>query len=120
MLISHNAGAETVYAGAAWTVATKAGLSVVAITRVGGSLLHAVETVEKEPSHTYTVSWHRGARAACSAYARGGAARHGPEVLGRSRRAARSAIADPVSIEQPERLLVLAGEDRRSTAREVR
>ena len=38
VLISHNAGAETAYAGAAWTVATKAGLSVVAITRVGGSL----------------------------------------------------------------------------------
>ena len=53
---------------------------------------------------------HRGARAACSACVRGGGqrvrtggARPIPDAL-------RSAIADPVSIEQPERLLVLAGE----------
>jgi glutamine---fructose-6-phosphate transaminase (isomerizing) len=110
VLISHNAGAETAYAGAAWTVATKAGLSVVAITRVGGSLPYAVETVEKEPSHTYTVSYTAAlVQLARLAFAVGASA-YGPEVLGRIPDAARSAIADPVSIEQPERLLVLAGE----------
>ena len=57
ILISHNAGAETAFAGASWTMATRAGLPVVPITRRGGSLPDAIETVEKETSHTYTASY---------------------------------------------------------------
>src|SRR4029450_6636260 len=57
IVTSHNAGAETAFAGASWTKATRAGLPVVPITRRGGSLPDAVETVEKEPSHTYTASY---------------------------------------------------------------
>ena len=48
ILISHNAGSETAFAGASWTMATQAGLPVVPITRRGGSLPDAIETVEKE------------------------------------------------------------------------
>jgi D-arabinose 5-phosphate isomerase GutQ len=57
ILISHNAGAETAYAGAAWATARDAGLPIVAITRRGGSMPDALETVERETSHTYTVSY---------------------------------------------------------------
>ena len=57
IVISHNAGAETAFAGASWTMATRAGLPVVPITRRGGSLPDAIETVEKETSHTYTASY---------------------------------------------------------------
>src|SRR3970040_1199889 len=38
ILISHNAGAETSFAGAAWTMAMDARLRLVAITRRGGRL----------------------------------------------------------------------------------
>ena len=47
VLISHNAGVETAFAGAAWTLATRAGLPAVAITRIGGELPDPVETVSK-------------------------------------------------------------------------
>jgi glucosamine--fructose-6-phosphate aminotransferase (isomerizing) len=110
VLISHNAGAETAYAGAAWTLATGAGLPVVAVTRIGGHLPDAVETVEKEPSHTYTVSYTAAlVQLARLAFAVGASA-YGPEVLGGIPDSVRSAGEDPVPIEPPERLLVLAGE----------
>jgi glucosamine--fructose-6-phosphate aminotransferase (isomerizing) len=110
VLISHNAGAETAYAGAALTLATERGLPVVAITRIGGSIPEAVETVEKEPSHTYTVSYTAAlVQLARLAYELGATA-FGPEVLGRIPDAVRSATGDPTPIEQPERLLVLTGE----------
>ncbi len=57
VVISHNAGTETAYAGASWTLATERGLAVVPVTRIGGELPDAVETVAKETSHTYTVSY---------------------------------------------------------------
>jgi glutamine---fructose-6-phosphate transaminase (isomerizing) len=57
ILISHNAGAETAYAAAAYRLATDAGLHVIAMTRQGAGLPHSLETVAKEQSHTYSVSY---------------------------------------------------------------
>jgi glutamine---fructose-6-phosphate transaminase (isomerizing) len=110
VLISHNAGAETAYAGAAWTLVSRAGLPAVAITRVAGPLPDPVETVEKETSHTYTVSYTAAlVQVARLAFALGATA-FVPEVLARVPGAVRSAIADPVDVEQPHRLLVITGE----------
>jgi len=57
VLISHNAGAETAYAWSAYTMGMGAGLHVLAITRQGAGLADAIETVAKEQSHTYSVSY---------------------------------------------------------------
>lgn len=110
VLISHNAGAETAYAGAAWTLATEAGLPSVAITRIGGELPDPVETVEKEPSHTYTVSYTAALVQLARLASELGAAAFAPEVIARVPDAVRTAIGDPVDVEQPGRLLVLTGE----------
>ena len=121
IVISHNAGAETAFAGASWTTATQAGLPVVPITRRGGSLPDAIETVEKETSHTYTASYTAAlVQLARLAYELG-AGVYAPDTLGRMPAAMRAAIADPgtEAIAQPERLLVLTGEGpAATTARE--
>ena len=112
ILISHNAGAETAFAGAAWTQASQAGLPVVPITRRGGSLPDAIETVEREPSHTYTASY-TAALVQLARLAHGlGADAYAPDVVERVPAAVRAAIDDPGTdrIAQPERLLVLTGE----------
>src|SRR6266508_2318164 len=57
VLISHNAGEETAYAAAAYRQAKDAGLRVLALTRQGTELPDVVETVPKETSQTYTVSY---------------------------------------------------------------
>jgi glutamine---fructose-6-phosphate transaminase (isomerizing) len=110
VLISHNAGAETAYAGAAWTLASRQGVPAVAITRVGGTLPDPVETVEKETSHTYTVSYTAALVQLARLAFELGATAFSPEVLARVPDAVRSAIGDPAPIEQPERLLVFTGE----------
>jgi glutamine---fructose-6-phosphate transaminase (isomerizing) len=110
VLISHNAGAETAYAGAAWTLATAAGLPAVAITRVGGALPEPVETVDKETSHTYTVSYTAAVVQLARLAFELGATVFSPEVLARIPDAARSAITDSAPVEQPGRLLVFTGE----------
>lgn len=110
VLISHNAGAETAYAGASWTLATKAGLPAVAITRVGGELPDPVETVEKEPSHTYTVSYTAALVQLARLAFELGAAAFSQQVLARVPDAVRAANADPVAIEHPRRLLLFTGE----------
>jgi glutamine---fructose-6-phosphate transaminase (isomerizing) len=110
VLISHNAGAETAYAGAAWTLASRQGVPAVAITRVGGALPDPVETVEKETSHTYTVSYTAALVQLARLAFELGATAFSPEVLARVPDAVRSAIGDPAPIEQPERLLVFTGE----------
>jgi glutamine---fructose-6-phosphate transaminase (isomerizing) len=121
ILISHNAGTETAFAGAAWTNATRAGLPVVPITRRGGSLPDALETVDKETSHTYTASY-TAALLQLARLAHGlGADAYAPEVIARVPAAVRAAIDRPgtEAIAQPERLLVLTGEGPASvTARE--
>ena len=121
ILISHNAGAETAFAGASWTTATRAGVPVVPITRRGGSLPDAIETVKKEISHTYTASY-TAALLQLARLAHGlGANAYAPDVLERVPAAVRAAIDDPATdrIPQAERLLVLTGEGPASvTARE--
>lgn len=112
ILISHNAGAETAFAGAAWTLATQAGLPVVPITRRGGSLPDAIETVDREISHTYTASYTAAlVQIARLAHALGADA-YAPDVLGLVPSEVSAAIAEPgtAGIARPERLLVLAGE----------
>jgi glutamine---fructose-6-phosphate transaminase (isomerizing) len=112
ILISHNAGAETAFAGAAWTLAMGAGMRVVSVTRREGRLPHAIETVHKESSHTYTVSYTAALLQLARLAHALGAPTFAPEVVARVPDAVRSAIADPrtQAIAQPERLLVLAGE----------
>jgi glucosamine--fructose-6-phosphate aminotransferase (isomerizing) len=110
ILISHNAGAETAYAGGAWTRATDAGIPVVAITRIGGELPDPVETVDKETSHTYTVSYTAALMQLARLAFELGAPTFSPDVLGRVPVSVRSAIEDPTPVEQPGRLLVFSGE----------
>ena len=112
IVISHNAGAETSYAAAAYTMGMNAGLRVVAITRRGGGLLEALETVEKERSHTYTVSYTAALLLLARLAHALGAEAYAPEVLARVPDAVHAAIAEPdtTSIPQPERALVLFGE----------
>ena len=112
ILISHNAGAETSFAGASWTAATRAGLPVVPVTRRGGSLPDAIETVEQETSHTYTASY-TAALVQLARFAHElGAGPYAAGALEPVPAAVRAAIDDPGTraIAQPERLLVLTGE----------
>ncbi len=122
VLISHNAGAETAYATAAWTIATDAGLRVVPVTRRGGAMPDAVQTVEKETSHTYTVSYTAALLLLARLAHELGADAFDRDALARVPAAVRAAIADPGTddIAPPERLLVVTGEGPSSvTAREA-
>ena len=112
ILISHNAGTETAFAGAVWTMATRARLPVVPITRRGGTMRDSIETVEKETSHTYTASYTAALVQLARLAHELGAAAFTPEVLRRVPDAVRAASAEPGTerIAQPERLLVLTGE----------
>jgi glucosamine--fructose-6-phosphate aminotransferase (isomerizing) len=121
LLISHNAGTETAYAGSAWSIAIHAGLGVVPITRRGGEMPGAIQTVEKETSHTYTVSYtavllmlaRLAVELGADAIDRAGLERV-PDAVG-------AALADPGTdaVPAPSRLLVLSGEGPSSvTARE--
>ena len=121
VLISHNAGTETSYAGATWTTAMAAGLRVVPITRRGGEMPEAVVTVDKETSHTYTVSYTAVLLLLARLAHELGAEAYDPATLARIPDAVGTAIADPgtQAIAQPARLLVLSGEGPASvTARE--
>jgi glucosamine--fructose-6-phosphate aminotransferase (isomerizing) len=121
ILISHNAGAETSYAAATWTMAMDAGVKLIPITRRGGEMPDALQTVDKETSHTYTVSY----TAVLVLLARL-AAKLGGEVfddgtLAKIPDAVLSAVSVPGTdtIPQPARLLVITGEGPSSvTARE--
>jgi glucosamine--fructose-6-phosphate aminotransferase (isomerizing) len=122
ILISHNAGTETSYAGAAWSIAIHAGLRVLPITRRGGQLPGALETVEKETSHTYTVGYTAVLVVLARLAHALGVDAFGPETLARIPDAVRAAIADPGTgdIGAPARLLVFVGEGPASiTAREA-
>ena len=112
ILISHNAGAETAFAGSSWTVATRAGLPVVPVTRRGGSLPDAIETVEQETSHTYTASYTAALVQLARLAHELGAGAYSASALEPVPADVRAAIDDPgtQAIAQPERLLVLTGE----------
>jgi glucosamine--fructose-6-phosphate aminotransferase (isomerizing) len=112
VVISHNAGAETAYAAAAYTMGMDAGLRVIPIVRRGGGLVGAIETVDKERSHTYSVSYTAALLILARLADALGAEAYAPETLDRVPDAVQVAIDDaaPTSIPQPERALVLVGE----------
>ncbi len=112
VLISHNAGLETAYASAAWTLGKDAGLRVLPVTRRGGELPEALETVAKETSQTYTVSYTAALVLLARIVHALGLEAFSPEVLARIREAVQVAIDDPATtrIPRPDRLLVIAGE----------
>jgi glucosamine--fructose-6-phosphate aminotransferase (isomerizing) len=112
VLISHNAGEETAFAASAYTLSTEAGLRVIAITRQGSGLPHSLETVPKERSHTYSVSY-TGALILLARLASGlGAGHITAEAIDRIPGAVREAIDRPgiEGVPVPDRLLVLFGE----------
>jgi glutamine---fructose-6-phosphate transaminase (isomerizing) len=121
VLISHNAGAETAYAAAAYALAKDAGLRVLALTRQGAGLPDAIETVPKETSETYTVSY-TAVLLLLARIAHGlGAGSLSPDAVTKVPPAVRDAIEAPGTdrILPPRRLIVLAGEGPASvTARE--
>jgi glucosamine--fructose-6-phosphate aminotransferase (isomerizing) len=95
---------------------------VLPITRRGGQLPGALETVEKETSHTYTVSYTAVLVVLARLAHALGVDAFGPETLARIPDAVRAAIADPGTgdIGAPARLLVFVGEGPASvTAREA-
>jgi glucosamine--fructose-6-phosphate aminotransferase (isomerizing) len=112
VLISHNAGAETAYASAAYALATEAGLHVIAITRQGSGLPHSLETVPQERSHTYSVSYTAVLMLLARLAAGLGSDRISAEALDRVPDAVQEAIDAPGTdaIPIPARVLVLFGE----------
>jgi glutamine---fructose-6-phosphate transaminase (isomerizing) len=121
VLISHNAGGETAYAAAAYRQAKDAGVRVLAITRQGANLPDAVETVPKETSQTYTVSYTAVLLLLARIANALGAESLSPEAIGKVPGAVAEAIENPGldRIVAPRRLLVLLGEGPASvTARE--
>jgi glutamine---fructose-6-phosphate transaminase (isomerizing) len=121
VLISHNAGEETAYAAAAYRQAKDAGLRVLAITRQGSELPDAVETVPKETSQTYTVSYTAVLLLLARIANALGAESLSTDAIAKVPRAVAEAIEDPGldRIVAPTRLLVLFGEGPASvTARE--
>jgi glucosamine--fructose-6-phosphate aminotransferase (isomerizing) len=121
ILISHTAGTETAYAGATWTMVMDAGVKVVPITMRGGEMPDALQTVDRETSQTYTVSYTAVLVLLARLSAALGAQSFDDATLGGVPDAVRSAISDSGTddIGQPARLLVIAGEGPSSvTARE--
>jgi glucosamine--fructose-6-phosphate aminotransferase (isomerizing) len=121
ILISHNAGAETSYAAATWTMVMDAGVRLVPITRRGGQMLDALQTVDRETSQTYTVSYTAALVLLARLTGALGVSSFGPEALAAIPDAVHDAIAEPgtEAIPQPARLLVITGEGPSSvTARE--
>jgi glucosamine--fructose-6-phosphate aminotransferase (isomerizing) len=112
ILISHNAGTETAYAGATWTMVMDAGVKVIPITKRGGDMPDALQTVERETSQTYTVSYTTALLLLARLAATLGATAFDDETLRRVPEAVRAAIASPGidEVARPARLLVIAGE----------
>jgi glucosamine--fructose-6-phosphate aminotransferase (isomerizing) len=112
VLISHNAGEETAFASSAYTLATEAGLRVIAITRQASGLPHSLETVPKERSHTYSVSYTGALMLLGRLTAEIGAEHITLEALRRVPDAVQQAIDRPNidGVPIPQRLLLLFGE----------
>jgi len=121
VLISHNAGQETAYAAAAYRQAKDAGIRVLALTRQGAGLPDALETVPKETSETYTVSYTAVLLLLARIANALGAESLSADAIARVPGAMADAIENPGidRIVAPRRLLVLFGEGPASvTARE--
>src|SRR4029077_2557378 len=109
IVITHTA--ETAYALSTRAQAFSAGLGPVMITKRGSGFPDAIETVDKETSDTYTVSYTTAVLALALLARQLGADELDDDVLARVPEAIAAAIADPSTeaIAQPERLLVLVG-----------
>lgn len=119
VIITHTA--ETAYALWARSRALAAGATVVPITRTGVGLPDAIETVGKETSETYTVSYTTCLLVLARIAGALGAGSLSSHAIAAVPEAVRAAIDDPGidGIRQPERLLVLFGAGPASiTARE--
>jgi len=93
IVITHTG--ETSYALAARALAFQAGLDIVTITRKGGPFPDAIETVEKETSETYTVSYTTALLALALLAAEIGAETFTPDKLALVPGSVRNAIEDP-------------------------
>jgi len=121
VLISHNAGLETAYAAAAYRQAKDAGIRVLALTRQGAGMPGALETVPKEASETYTVSYTAVLLLLARLANALGAESLSPDAIANVPQAVSEAIENPGidRIAAPRRLLLLFGEGPASvTARE--
>ncbi|MEO8422855.1 MAG: SIS domain-containing protein [Actinomycetota bacterium] len=109
VVITHTA--ETAYALSTRAQAFSAGLGPVLITKRGSGFPDAIETVDKETSDTYTVSYTTAVLALALLAKEIGAESLDDATLARVPEAVAAAIADPSidAIAQPERLLVLVG-----------
>lgn len=109
VVITHTA--ETAFALAARSLAIQAGLGVVSITRRGVGFADAVETVDRDPAETYTVSYTAALLVLARIASEMGAPNLGPEALARVPQAVARAIEDPgvERVPPPDRLLVLVG-----------
>ncbi|MGH2529065.1 MAG: SIS domain-containing protein, partial [Actinomycetota bacterium] len=112
ILISHNAGQETAYAAAAYAMAKDAGVRVLAITRKGSDIPHVMETVPKETSQTYTVSYTAVILLLARLAHALGAESLNPDAIARVPEAVRHALELPgiERIDVPRRLLLIFGE----------
>jgi glutamine---fructose-6-phosphate transaminase (isomerizing) len=120
IVITHTA--ETAYALAARALAFQAGLNVVMVTKKNSGFPDAIETVEKESSETYTVSYTTALLALAILAAEMGAESLTPEALGLVPEAVRAAVESPGTegIDLPQRLLTIFGGGPASvTAREA-
>ena len=119
VILTHTA--ETAYALSAHALAFDAGLGVIMISKRGAGFPHVVETVDKETSETYTVSYTAAILVLAMIAQELGAESLTEEALGAVPGAVAAALADPgiEAIPTPERLLVIAGAGPASiTARE--
>jgi glutamine---fructose-6-phosphate transaminase (isomerizing) len=109
VIITHTA--ETAYALSTRAQAFTAGLGPVMITKRDSGFPDAIETVDKETSDTYTVSYTTAVLSLALLARQLGAEGLDDDALSRVPEAVAAAIADPSidTITQPERLLVFVG-----------
>jgi glutamine---fructose-6-phosphate transaminase (isomerizing) len=119
IVITHTA--ETAYALAARSLAFQAGLDVVMVTKKNSPFSDAIETVEKETSETYTVSYTTALLALAMLAAEIGAESLSPDTLALVPGSVRNALESPGTeqIPIPRRLISIFGAGAASvTARE--
>lgn len=119
IVITHTA--ETAYALSAHSLASDAGLDVVMICRRGAGFPHMIETVDRETSETYTVSYTAALMVLAMIAGEMGADSVDEAAMGRVPEAVAAALADPGidAVTTPARLLVITGAGPASvTARE--
>ncbi|MER6096766.1 SIS domain-containing protein [Streptomyces sp. NPDC001728] len=109
VVITHTA--ETAFALRCREQALAAGARLVSLTGIGSGWPDAIETVEREQSETYTVSYTAALAVLAGLAHRLGAAQYGPRELGRTAAAVRAAFEDAAvhRIALPARVLAVIG-----------